>query len=512
MEDWSLEVINSYCQEHFGDKFSCVLQDGKGRVMVSKYAVRQGDLLFVEPPLHVVEEDEDNQAFITVQRLCSNNPDTFDYDPLWYWCALCSLTEANLRRRPKVGTLSPIGEQQQRRLLCLYHEPVTTASDAVVQIVRALSLGVDPVLVEELLQAWILNCFEHSEDPLGYSAYFASSFVSHSCGPNAIWSEDDAGGHVLRARRDIAPNDEVTISYLEEHVLLHSADTRRASLQSTKLFLCTCERCAPAAIADDMAGADSGADMCRGFRCPGCKACGVFYRLICETGRGLEGVCCSECGRSLTSPEARRLVQAEASLEARVDKLDKATERRSIADVMPENQAMSLLKAVTDEAGPVGPQHWLVDRAYEHLGAWFTAKGRRSEARRMVQLRVDYMRRAFPGLSGTLAWTLEAQAAMLLSHLGFGGEGKAKASAESLDADEQSEVAAQMPDVYEDARRILTLMFGEDHEYTESLVSKSKAAKAFLDDRSQWATPVEGGGTKKPAAKAKGKTWVVKAS
>ena len=24
--------------------------------------------------------------------------------------------------------------------------------------------------------------FEHSEDPLGYSAYFASSFVSHSCG------------------------------------------------------------------------------------------------------------------------------------------------------------------------------------------------------------------------------------------------------------------------------------------------------------------------------------------
>ena len=28
--------------------------------------------------------------------------------------------------------------------------------------------------------------FEHSEDPLGYSAYFASSFVSHSCGAPLI--------------------------------------------------------------------------------------------------------------------------------------------------------------------------------------------------------------------------------------------------------------------------------------------------------------------------------------
>merc|ERR1711971_169340 len=105
-----------------------------------------------------------------------------------------------------------MGEQQQR-ILCLYHEPVSDASTAVTCLVKHLGLSVDPRIVEELLQAWILNCFEHSEEPRAYSAYFASSFISHSCFANAIWNEADGAVHVVRARENIAVGEEISISY-----------------------------------------------------------------------------------------------------------------------------------------------------------------------------------------------------------------------------------------------------------------------------------------------------------
>lgn len=52
------------------------------------------------------------------------------YPPLWYWAALCSLKVEDL---PAGSPLLPIQSEQQRRLLCLYHEPVAEAS--------SLSLG-----------------------------------------------------------------------------------------------------------------------------------------------------------------------------------------------------------------------------------------------------------------------------------------------------------------------------------------------------------------------------------
>ena len=66
----------------------------------------------------------------------------FDHEPLWYWTALCSLTEEQLDGGPKVGTLKPVTAEQQRRLLCLYHEPVVEASDAVERILEHLALKV----------------------------------------------------------------------------------------------------------------------------------------------------------------------------------------------------------------------------------------------------------------------------------------------------------------------------------------------------------------------------------
>ncbi|CAE7458854.1 unnamed protein product [Symbiodinium sp. KB8] len=477
MEDWDIDTINEYCQQHFNGKFECVLAEGKGRIMISKVPVAQGDLLFEEPPLHIVAEDVGNEAFKLVQRLCKAEPSIFDYEPLWYWTALCSLTEEQLSPKPKIGSLKPVTALQQKRLLCLFHEPVDEASDAVKKLVKQLGLSTPAVLVEELLQAWILNCFEHSEDPLGYSAYFASSFVSHSCGANGIWSEGDDGLHILRARRDIAPGDEVCISYLPEDVLLHSAEERKKSLKSTKQFDCTCERCAP--VPPD----EVGWDPCRGFRCPKCGSCGVFHQLVFEEGKGLQGplqgTACRECKAKVSAADAKRLLRAEELLEAELKKLDAAVEeRRSIHKVLKENDVQRLLSMIGDhEGGLVGPQHWLCDRLWEHLQNWSKQAGKWSDELRYLDLRTDYQRKAyFPGPSGTLAWTLEHQADRLLEMLGHGSPTK------KVDApqDVRQKLGNRLVPIYQESGAILKLMFGAHHEYFRAVENKITTSKAFV--------------------------------
>jgi len=483
--DWSLDVINAYCKEHFPNDVACELVEGKGRIMIAQRDVQQGDVLFVEPPLHIVAEDPHNDAFVAVRQLCMCNPDDFDYEPLWYWTALCSLTKEQVKAGPRMGSLPTVSLEQQRRLLCLYHEPVDRVSVAVTRIVKVLGLKVAPLAVEELLQAWILNCFEHSDDPPGYSAYFASSFANHSCSPNAIWAEGDDGAHVVRAREPVAKGDEVTISYLEEQVLLQSADARKKVLRDTKLFECTCPRCA-AKTADE--GESIGVDMCRGYICKACGECQVFHplkRMGKGKGKGktkgtaLVGVSCAACGAAADCNESERLLSAETQLQAKLDKLDEQVAERGYK-VMEQDRVQSLLKLVANgKAGPVGPQHWLADRLWEHLQEWYDQEGRREDARQMLRLRAAYQRRAYPGLSAALAWTLEKQADVFMRHLGFG--------AKMLDSDAplEEELVEEVGPIFEESMRILGLMFGKDHEHFVQVERKHRMALAFFQKRAQ---------------------------
>jgi len=465
MEEWDIDTINQYCKEHFGDNaFECILSETKGRIMVANKPISQGELLFEEPPLHIVSEEKDNKAFQLVKRLCKEEPATFDYEPLWYWTALCSLTEEDLRPKPKIGTLKPVPKLTQKRLLCLFHEPVEEASDAVQRLVRDLGLSTPPVLVEELLQAWILNCFEHSEDPLGYSAYFASSFVSHSCGANGIWSEGDDGLHILRARRDIARGDEVCISYLPEDVLLHSAAERKKSLKSTKQFDCSCERCAP------QPPDEVGEDLCRGFTWKGAggRSLQVFSPLT-ETEQGLQGAVCRECLTKVSAADSQRLLKAEDTFEEQIKKLDSASEKRNISKVLSADHEKRLLSMIGDsEAGVVGPQHWLCERLWEHLESWHKQAGRWEKELQMLNKRTDYQRSAYrPGPSGTLAWTLEHQADRMMELL----------EQADLPAKAKQEIAPGVLPILEESARILRLMFGADHEYHTSVHNKMEKAE-----------------------------------
>lgn len=291
--------INDYCRERHRSVVRCSYTKLKGRILTSAKAFKQGDVIFREPPLHIVAEQKDNPAFTMLKELCTANPQVFEYEPLWYWTALCSLKESQLP--PSEARLAPISEDQQRKLLLLYHSDITEASEAARQLVSRLGLDstLNPLDLERLLQIWILNCFEHSDDPLGYSTYFMSSFMSHSCLPNAVWHYE-GDDFLLRARCAIEDGDEICVSYLSEDALLESVPARRKHLKDSKHFVCTCARCS------------SPRDTSRGFRCPGCGICSFFCARPGATGTGeLAGAICEQCRHVVTDSESETLIQEE---------------------------------------------------------------------------------------------------------------------------------------------------------------------------------------------------------
>ena len=104
---------------------------------------------------------------------------------------------------------------------------------------------------------------------------------------------------------------------------MHSAPQRRRALKKTKLFTCTCERCQggpPSAIPPRPAG-DGVLDLCRGFRCPHCGACGIFPPPAALCAEELARLLCSSCGRNCGT-YAVGLLETEKQLRLRLEKLD----------------------------------------------------------------------------------------------------------------------------------------------------------------------------------------------
>ncbi|CEM02509.1 unnamed protein product [Vitrella brassicaformis CCMP3155] len=317
----SVDPINGYILEKFGGtaKVVCQMSDTKGRIIVSNCHISKGEVIFVETPLHAVQEDRNNEAYKLVQKL--QRKGEWDFEPLWYWCALKSALLTNTAEQqqqsspksktakaqpsgakggkvgsggggaaaaatvPKAGKgatggvngvpwsttllkshITRILPKMQERLLMLFAPDKVAPSRAVKKLVTAFDLAgeVNEAKLEKLLQVWIHNCFEHEDDPVGYAVFFLPSFLSHACDPNAVWHYDEASRFVLRARQDIRPGDEVCVSYVSEEGLFEPSHLRRFMLHKTKGFICLCPRCtAPY-------------DKSRGFVCPRCRKGTVF--------------------------------------------------------------------------------------------------------------------------------------------------------------------------------------------------------------------------------------------
>ncbi|XP_036398732.1 histone-lysine N-methyltransferase SMYD3 [Megalops cyprinoides] len=111
-----------------------------------------------------------------------------------------------------------------------------------------LPSGLTPV---SLLARMTCNCFTISDGELkevGVGLYPNMSLLNHDCRPNCVMLFEGRILH-LRAIRDIQPNEELTISYID--TLMPSSE-RRKRLQEQYHFLCQCQQCATADRDSDM--------------------------------------------------------------------------------------------------------------------------------------------------------------------------------------------------------------------------------------------------------------------
>merc|ERR1712216_908704 len=248
-----------------------------------------------------------------------------------------------------------------------------------------------------LLQAWIHNTFDYSEDPHGYATYFFPSFMSHSCLPNAFWHYGDRDIYVLRARQDIAPGDEVCVSYLDETILLGHAIERRWDLWESKQFWCTCERCV------------KGTDFSRGLTCPTCSSATVFANLP-GSGVAMEqednslkdelwlATRCVSCGHAVSEEEAKRLNEIELELT----ELLGSWEGKALQDRDVKSARLLIQQSF--------PQHSLAEKVLEEASKFFRAYRRYPELLEIFELRSKFAEAAYPGLSAAYAWLMESHA------------------------------------------------------------------------------------------------------
>eukprot|EP00397_Hematodinium_sp_SG-2012_P015230 GEMP01015505.1.p1 GENE.GEMP01015505.1~~GEMP01015505.1.p1 ORF type:complete len:443 (+),score=56.24 GEMP01015505.1:86-1414(+) len=433
-DDHGISYINNYIAQNHRGNIGCQYLPEKGRILLSNNHFEPGEVIFVEPPLLIVSEKTDNPWFQRLSRL--QQEENFDYETLWYWSALNSLIDSQMSDEAR-QYLNVITPDQQHRIHLLYHDEVQEASQDILTIIEHFQLPVNPMWLETTLQIWILNCFEHTDDPLGYSTYFMSSFMSHSCLPCAVWHYEE-DNFVLRARRRIEPGQEICCSYLSEDALLESTASRRSGLEESKHFLCMCERC------------NAEFDMSRGFLCPGCHEGTIFP----PNEDPPESAVCPKCGRAPTLDEWGKISHMEKQLEKRV----REWETRSVEMGPVRGLDEKLVESILSKIAAAFTQHWLVERLWTQAMEFYEAIGRMDHAIELSRRRKDLIAGAYPSVSGAHAWAWEVLGDLLRKNSDYPG--------------------AQ--DAYIESLIILRLMFGEKHEYYISADAKLQRIKKHI--------------------------------
>mmetsp|Transcript_28470 Transcript_28470/g.64590 ORF Transcript_28470/g.64590 Transcript_28470/m.64590 type:complete len:471 (-) Transcript_28470:171-1583(-) len=439
--------INAYLATK-DNVIKCDSTETKGRIAVSSKAFSAGQEIYVEAPLAIVQEDHSNKSFKKTQELVSKH--SFDYEVLWYWCALNCLTEEDMENVEAPGDLKMVTKVQQRRLMLLFTPSTTKPSQAVLLITQALfkcdkeKTQAIALTLERLLQIWIHNCFEHSEDPPAYSTYFMSCFHSHSCAPNVGWHYS-GDNFVLRARQDIQAGEELCITYLPEEGLYESTVERRADLQTTKGFECGCDRCA------------SAWDTSRGFRCD----CGGVRFLASETSVTSDEKQCSPCNNAAcTKAPDRAALQKIMEEEEKLVKMFRKFENNT-TDVQ-----TTKAKEVLGNSEKNFPQHWVTERMWNWMQNGCTRHRKYADAITFADRRAGFMEKAYTGLNGAAAWCIEEWASLTVRECGV--EPNNMGNKQSFEKVKSGDAMI----LYDRALHILINMFGTEHEFYVDVKSK----------------------------------------
>ena len=478
----SVDYINGLLEQSSAP-FRCQFSEGRGRFLVMIKEIDTGDILFQGPLLHKVAEDVRHPVYIELTRLFHfDQSDALDYSPMWYWCALNSLSF-------KISDFLPcITEEQSRQLGMLYHPKQFVPSPTIRRVVGSIRKYLTHDLTESELMAldemtiiWTLNCFEHADDPLTYASFFLPSFMSHSCGPNAMWATV-RDTFSIRAQRPMKAGDELTVSYLSEEFSLRPIAKRREHLQSTKFFACDCWRCT--AELDDT----------RGFPIP--KRFGTGPECFIRYSK--LDKCVYGCGSvvSLSESELERLISLEADLVDTVTELD-GSDAEDTIPVRPDPKLFSSdeqANYLSDLVEEMGLFHWATIRGLYQLSEYYKSIAMYPRAIEMTRKRIEgrqkFVRATNPSMSSGLAWALEELGDLLLLHVsGSVVAGLCEEARERFcetwmprsQEDFETLKACGAWEAYNDALQILTSVFGPDHEHTITARAKVDALRTKLE-------------------------------
>eukprot|EP00915_Cephaloidophora_sp_WS-2016_P006183 GHVH01008154.1.p1 GENE.GHVH01008154.1~~GHVH01008154.1.p1 ORF type:complete len:627 (-),score=64.90 GHVH01008154.1:147-2027(-) len=313
-----------------------VMHPEKGRVLVTTMDYKAGDIILSDSPLFI-RSVEPTLVWDLLNTLASEqemNGEEHPFQPVWFYvglqsCVVESEAPGAARELLELAGIK-LNEGWRRDAMSLLfvsdQEFEEFATSPIFDFARkfkqrladelfALTENYTHDSIKHLLDAcfdlrswlqisyvWVYNCFQWSTDESEYEGlviYFIASFPSHSCAPNMVGDiDDDTGVQVMRARRDIACGEEVTISYLTEESLLLPAAVRRSDLLASKRFFCLCERCS-------LNGDRS--------RCVRCYKCRLGFRLM-----GSDSGWCTEWYSGINGPNlpyANTLVDGATAVE-----------------------------------------------------------------------------------------------------------------------------------------------------------------------------------------------------
>jgi len=317
------ELIQDIVGKEYKGAATCVLTDYGGRILKSTRKLQRGEAVGkadIQLEIQRVLETEEQKALWNNIVEIFGNPEDWDrarprflpdqeqvvpskeeanYELDVVWSALGSLVEADV---PASGFLLPTISEDLQRRICLHHVPDDTkASDKMIKLHEVTKLRCSALKLERMVQLWSCNCLDQNERKHTQVLSLGFALMNHCCQPNITW-EFEGNEVVLRANKDIEPDVELSVSYIEDQEMHKPAARRQQHILDTgKGFTCGCWRCA-------------GVERCRYVCCPALGCNGLV--LLTPKFKDVDpSAICGVCARSLTAEEIEERVLCERELE-----------------------------------------------------------------------------------------------------------------------------------------------------------------------------------------------------
>eukprot|EP00933_Yihiella_yeosuensis_P051644 TRINITY_DN49621_c0_g1_i1.p1 TRINITY_DN49621_c0_g1~~TRINITY_DN49621_c0_g1_i1.p1 ORF type:complete len:515 (-),score=138.58 TRINITY_DN49621_c0_g1_i1:219-1763(-) len=289
------------------------------------------------------------------------------------------------------GLIAPLGAPKGTVLVDeapLYTQPKHTPASEAVALFHALELSKQQQLLamaaapgdplrevgfagEELA---FLRAFRANSVALpsgGGAVYALSCRANHSCRPNAALRVGHENRMQLTAIRDIAPGEDVLVSYIGEGNLLRPTAWRQKQLH-TWGFTCDCVRCT------------SPEDSTRGFVCPSCGEGTVLARQSCSSGSSWGS--CVACG---VAPSSEDLSRAEEEWVQHCEALK--PEHSAMAVAMFDGLISSLKE--NPASAPSPSRHWVAAKLAMAAANELTRRGDCEAAVSAAELVCSYVQK-----------------------------------------------------------------------------------------------------------------------